>query len=341
MYDLVRVENLAKEYPGFALDRVSLSVPAGCVTGFIGSNGAGKTTTIKAILGLIRPSAGNVALFGELVCGFTEAEDLSTDSKNMANENGAAATGGASSANPATAPAPASPAGPAPQVHDAALVRAKARIGVVFDTCPFPSELCVSDVERVGRFAFPTWERGVFERYARQFDLDAKKRVKELSRGMGMKLQLAFALAHAPELLILDEVTAGLDPMARDEVLDILRAFMADERRGILMSSHITSDLEKIADYAVCIDKGRVMFDCAVDAICDIAGVARCGAEQARAIVESGTFAPGSLRVMAGAYAHEVLVPDRALLSRRFPKVACERVGIEDYMRLMLKGEAR
>ncbi|WP_172136163.1 ABC transporter ATP-binding protein [Adlercreutzia sp. ZJ473] len=317
MYDLVRVENLAKAYPGFTLDHVSLSVPAGCVTGFIGSNGAGKTTTIKTILGLIRPSAGNVALFGEPVCGFEEGGELSTDQKNVAN------------------------ASSAPQIHEAALVRAKARIGVVFDACPFPSESLVSDVERIGRFAFPTWDRGLFEQYARQFDLGAKKRVKELSRGMGMKLQLAFALAHAPELLILDEVTAGLDPMARDEVLDILRGFMTDERRGILLSSHITSDLEKIADYVVCIDAGRVMFDCTVDVICDVAGVARCGAEQARAIVESGAFAPGSLRVMAGAYAHEVLVPDRALLSRRFPKVACERVSIDDYMRLMLKGEAR
>lgn len=307
MYDLIKVEGLVKTYEGFTLDHVNLNVPAGCVTGFVGSNGAGKTTTIKAMLGLVRPDAGNVALFGDAVCGFGLQ---------------AAADG-------------------APVVHETALARAKARLGVVFDACPFPNESRVSDVERIGRYAFPTWKRDAFERYARRFGLDAKKQVKDLSRGMGMKLQLAFALAHRPELLVLDEVTAGLDPMARDEVLDILRAFMEDERHGILMSSHITSDLEKIADYVVCVDEGREAFSCAVDDITDTAGVATCGAAQVDGIASSGLFDPGSLRVQVGAYSCEVLVPDRALFARRFPQIACGRADIDSYMRLMLKGEAR
>ncbi|MDO4290383.1 MAG: ATP-binding cassette domain-containing protein [Eggerthellaceae bacterium] len=309
MYDLVKVEGLGKRYDGFALDRVSLKVPAGCVVGFVGSNGAGKTTTIKSILGIVRPDAGNIALFGEPTCGYAVDDAASTNA--------------------------------APAVHEAALARAKARIGVVFDTCPFPTGSCVVDVERIGRFAFPTWRARTFKELAGAFGLDAKKQVNDLSRGMGMKLQLAFALAHAPELLVLDEVTAGLDPLARDEVLDILRDFMAAEGHGILMSSHITSDLEKIADYVVCIDEGRLVFSCAVDDITDAAGLVRCGAADVAAIASSGLFAPGALRVARGSYAHEVLVPDRALLSENFPQVACERASIDDYMRLMLKGEAR
>lgn len=87
--------------------------------------------------------------------------------------------------------------------------------------------------------------------------------MKDLSRGMGMKLTLAFALSHDPELLVLDEATAGLDPMARDEVLDILRSFIEDENHAILISTHITSDLEKIADEVICIEDGHMVFDLA------------------------------------------------------------------------------
>ena len=117
-------------------------------------------------------------------------------------------------------------------------------------------------------------------------------KVSELSRGMGMKLTLAFALSHNPELLVLDEATAGLDPIARDEVLDLLRDFMAEGDRGILMSTHITSDLEKIADEVVCVDAGRIVFTAPKDAITDEAGVARCRAADVTAILDAGFFAP-------------------------------------------------
>ena len=122
--------------------------------------------------------------------------------------------------------------------------------------------------------------------------------MKDLSRGMSMKLSLACALAHDPDLLILDEATAGLDPLAREEALDILRGYMRDERHGILMSSHITSDLEKIADYIVCIDAGRIVFAVEKDTITDLAGIAHCRATDYERIAESGFFAPGELRSM-------------------------------------------
>ena len=106
--------------------------------------------------------------------------------------------------------------------------------------------------------SYKDWNPGAFRTFAHAFQLPQDKTVKDLSRGMGMKLSLACALAHNPDLLVLDEATAGLDPVAGAEALDTLRLYMGHEGRGILrMSSHITSDLEKIADYIVCIDAGR------------------------------------------------------------------------------------
>ena len=168
-----------------------------------------------------------------------------------------------------------------------------------------------------------------------------KKKVSELSRGMGMKLTLAFALSHNPELLVLDEATAGLDPIARDEVLDLLRDFMAEGDRGILMSTHITSDLEKIADEVVCVDAGRIVFTAPKDAITDEAGVARCRAADVTAILDAGFFAPGEARILRHDYGCDVLAPDRFAFARAFPDIPVDKATIEDYMTLILKGESR
>ena len=121
----------------------------------------------------------------------------------------------------------------------------KARVGIVLDTCAFPDVSKVADVGTLGRAAYATWDDGRFKSLCDEFGLEPRKTVKDLSRGMGMKLTLAFALSHDPELLVLDEATAGLDPMARDEVLDILRSFIEDENHAMLVSTHITSDLER------------------------------------------------------------------------------------------------
>lgn len=217
----------------------------------------------------------------------------------------------------------------------------KQRTGVVLDTCAFTQDSTVTDVATIGRSAYKAWDAQLFAELCERFDLAQKKKVKELSRGMGMKLSLAFALAHRPQLLILDEATAGLDPLARDEVLDLLREFMADGDHGILMSAHITSDLERIADEVVCIDEGRIVFDLPKDAICDEAGVARCRTAEVERIVESGLFAPGTMRVLPQAYGTDVLVPDRFAFARAFDDIAVDKVSIEEYMALTLKGELR
>ena len=297
MTDLINARGITKHYDGTAvLSEVSLNVPSGCVTGFIGVNGAGKTTTIRALMGLMELDAGEVIVFGE-------------------------------------------PFGPG--VDDACARRLKERIGVVFDTCPFIGDLPVKTAGTLMKASFSAWKQGRFEDLLDRFELDPKKKIKVLSRGMGMKLQLACALAHDPDLLILDEATAGLDPMARDEILDLLRDFMSDENRGILISSHITTDLEKIADRIVCIDQGRIAFDVEKDEITDLAGVARCRAAEFEDVRTSGLVESGELKWMRQPMNIDVLVPDRFAFAKRFPNIACDRATIDDYMQLTLKGETR
>ena len=126
---------------------------------------------------------------------------------------------------------------------------AKADIGVVLDDCFFHDSLHPRDLNAILAPAWPTWDSGLFRDYLAKFKLPEGKQIKEFSRGMKMKLSLSAALAHRPRLLILDEATAGLDPVVRDEILEEFLAFIQDEDHSILISSHIISDLEKVADY--------------------------------------------------------------------------------------------
>ena len=226
----------------FSLLDVSLAVAGGEVVGFVGANGAGKTTTIRAALGLVRVDSGSIGLFG-------------------------------------------TPFGA--DADDAAQRDVRSRVGVVLDSCPFPRDHTVSQVAACVACVYPLWDQARFDALIAQAGIAPKTRVRDLSRGMGMKLQLAMALSHGAELLVLDEATAGLDPIARDEVLDMLRAFASEGVDGegpehaVLLSSHITSDLERIADRVVAIDGGRIVFDVAREDITDTAGVARCAASRA------------------------------------------------------------
>ncbi len=218
------------------------------------------------------------------------------------------------------------------------LAKLKQDIGVVFDSCSFPDEYRVESTAETMRSVYEKWDDEAFRRLAQAFRLSPKSKVKDLSRGMGMKLSLACALAHKPRLLILDEATAGLDPIARDEVLDMLREFIAeDESRAVLMSTHITSDLDKAADRIVCIDDGAVAFDVEKDAI-DQAGVALCRERDIDAMGENADYHEGELRFERDAYAVRVMVPDRFAFAERFPSVPVEAADVETYMRLMLKG---
>ena len=213
----------------------------------------------------------------------------------------------------------------------------RSRIGLVLDTCPFPSTLKVGEVEALVGSAYPTWDRETFASLIDRFGLDPKTKVKDLSRGMGMKLQLACALSHNAKLLVLDEATAGLDPMAREELLDELLAFVSDGQRSVLLSSHITSDLDRAADRVICIDNGSLVFDLPREDITDRAGIAHCTQAQASELMACVEGA----RAAHHAYSVDVLVPNRREALEAFPEIPCDRATIDDYLRLMLKGASK
>lgn len=213
----------------------------------------------------------------------------------------------------------------------------RSRVGVVLDACPFPSDHTVRRAAACVAPAYPSWSWERFDELARAYDIDPKAKVRDLSRGMGMKLQLACALAHDADLLLLDEATAGLDPIARDEVLDGLRSFAGEGERGVLLSTHITSDLERIADRVVAMDHGSIAFDLSREAITDEAGLVKCSAEQARQVLAC----VGGARMRSRAYCAEVLVPDRFAFAEAFPELSCEHMSIDDYLHFYLEEDNR
>ena len=213
---------------------------------------------------------------------------------------------------------------------------AKQDIGLVLDECFFSDTLRPLDLDKILAPAYREWDRKLFRSYLEKFGLPEKKLIKEFSRGMKMKLSLSAALAHRPRLLILDEATAGLDPVVRDEILDEFLGFIQDEDHAILMSSHITSDLEKVADYIAYIHRGEVVLSGAKDAILDSYGRVACTAAQLE------TIDPGDvLRTRKGAFGCEALVADRAAFARKYPMLLVERTTLEDIMLFVGKGEAK
>jgi ABC-2 type transport system ATP-binding protein len=136
----------------------------------------------------------------------------------------------------------------------------KQKLAVVFDEIFFVDTWRVREVEKAIRGFYSGWDSKLYSEYIKKFKLSPEKRVKELSRGMKMKLMLAVAMSHGAKLLILDEPTSGLDPVARDELLDILREYIADGEKSVFFSTHITSDLERIADFITLIDHGKIFY---------------------------------------------------------------------------------
>ena len=213
---------------------------------------------------------------------------------------------------------------------------AKQDIGLVLDECFFHDTLRPLDVGRILAPSFQRWDEALFRSYLKKFSLPEKKLIKEFSRGMKMKLSLSAALAHRPKLLILDEATAGLDPVVRDEILDEFLGFIGDEDHAILMSSHITSDLEKVADYIAYIHQGQVVLSDAKDNILDSYGRVGCTAGQLEAIDPRDV-----LRVRRGSFGCEALVKDRSAFARKYPMLLVERTTLEDIMLFVGKGEVK
>ena len=156
----------------------------------------------------------------------------------------------------------------------------KEKIGVVFDGLTFPNTLNAIQLDKVMSGIYRNWSSETFFKYLTRFELPTKKKFRTFSRGMEMRLSIAAALSHDPQLLVLDEPTSGLDPVMRSEILDIFLEFMQDESHSILLSSHITSDLDRIADYITFIHKGKVIFTEERNEMRDKYRIIKCGEEQ-------------------------------------------------------------
>jgi ABC-2 type transport system ATP-binding protein len=214
---ILQVQNLTKEFKGFKLDNISLSMEKGYIMGFIGPNGAGKSTTIKLIMNLLRKDAGEILVFGK---------------DNIRHEK-----------------------------------EIKNRIGFVYDENYYYEELTPLQMKRVFAPLYKNWDDNAFTNYMRRFELPLNKQIKDLSKGMKMKYSLAIALSHNADLLIMDEPTSGLDPIVRRELLDILTSVSREEDKGVFFSTHITSDLDRVADFITFINEGKVVFSSAKDDI--------------------------------------------------------------------------
>ena len=206
----------------------------------------------------------------------------------------------------------------------------KQDVGVVLDECFFHDSLRAKDVGVILAPVYRGWDEELYRRYLKKYKLPEKKFIKEYSRGMKMKLSIAAALSHGAELLILDEATSGLDPVVRDEVLDLLYDFMQDESHAVLLSSHITSDLDKIADNITFIHHGRVLLSEGRDELIDRHGVLRCTEEQLNALDPDAVRA-----VRKGAFGCEALVK-RDGIPENWP---VEPVSVEQIMMFVTKGE--
>ena len=204
------------------------------------------------------------------------------------------------------------------------------RIGAVLEDGGFLSTMNAAQVDTLLGRAYRAWDGAQFASYLDRFGIDRRKAIKDYSRGMKMKLSIAAALSHGAELLILDEATSGLDPVVRDEVLDLLYDFMQDESHAVLLSSHITSDLDKIADNITFIHHGRVLLSEGRDELIDRHGVLRCTEEQLNALDPDAVRA-----VRKGAFGCEALVK-RDGIPENWP---VEPVSVEQIMMFVTKGE--
>lgn len=210
------------------------------------------------------------------------------------------------------------------------------QVGVVFDGNNYPDVLSAQKLNRIFKEIYATWDESRFFSLLQKMSIPADKKIKAFSKGMKMKLSIAAALSHNSRILILDEATSGLDPVVRDDILDLFLEFVQDENNSVLVSSHITSDLEKVADYIVFIHQGKVVFCKPKDELRYKYGIIRCGAAQFDALDQNDIIA-----YRKHDYEWEVLVADREQARRNYPKAVVDPATIDEIMLLYVKGEAK
>lgn len=279
MDNVLELVNVTKKYNNFTLDSVSISLPRGCIMGFIGENGAGKTTTIKLIVDLIKRDGGSISVFGK-----DNLEELKSLKENL---------------------------------------------GVVMEDSFFPDNLTAANINRIMKGIYKTWDEHKFNMLRDKFSLPADKIVKEYSKGMKMKLSIATALSHDSKLLILDEATSGLDPIIRDEILDVFLEFIQDENNSVFISSHIISDLEKICDYITFIHKGRIIFSRTKDELLESYGILKCSEADFQKIPSSAVHG-----IRKNHFGVEALVTKDSVRGNWI----IDRAGIEDIMLFHVSG---
>ena len=209
----------------------------------------------------------------------------------------------------------------------------KEDIGVVLDNSFFPEVMTANDIHKIMKNLYKNWDPGLFFSYLGKFSLPRNKAIKTFSKGMRKKLEIATSLAHHPKFLILDEPTSGLDPIIRKEVLDLFLDFIQDEEHTILLSTHITSDLEHIADYILFLDKGHIVLEETRDDIMDNYGILKCGIEEFSSIKKEDV-----IRFLKNKYGYEILVKNSQVLKKKYPKMILDKITLEELMVLLVKG---
>lgn len=209
----------------------------------------------------------------------------------------------------------------------------KEDIGVVFDGINFYETLTPAKVGKIARAAYSQWDNHLYLDYLKRFQLPLDKEFKQMSKGMKVKLCIAVALSHNPKLLILDEATSGLDPVMRDDILDVFLEFVQDENHSIMMSSHITTDLEKVADYITFIHQGKVIFNKKKDDLRYHYGIVRCGAATFDQIDKQEILA-----YRKEDYQWNVLVADKEKAKKKYKNAVVDDATIDDILLLYVKG---
>lgn len=211
--------------------------------------------------------------------------------------------------------------------------KVKQDVGVVIEGSFFYDDFTPIQISRVLSGLYIDWNQEKYEVYCHKYHLPLDKKVKEFSKGMRMKLSLTIALSHNAKLLILDEPTSGLDPIARNEILDEFLEFIQDEKHGILLSSHITTDLEKIADYITFIHDGSIVFTEEKDTLIYNYGLLKCGVSQFEQL-DLEDF----VGYQKGHFQVEALVKDRVRMEQKYPLFTIDSVSIEEIMLFHVRG---
>ena len=281
---MISLTDCQKNYKDFSLD-ISLEIPAGRVTGLIGRNGAGKSTTIKAILGLIKPDAGEVCVLGKNPREFTAGD--------------------------------------------------KEALGVVLSYSGLNEEFRVSSIIEILKKMYPQFDEAAFLRLCELQEIPLKKPIRSFSTGMKAKLKMIIAITHKAKLLVLDEPTAGLDVIARNEILDLLRYYLTeDDERSVLISSHISTDLEGFCDDVYLIDNGKLVLHEDTDSILNQYGVLKVSSEEYNTIEKEYLLASRK-----EAFGYVCLTKEKQYFLDNYPKIVVENGSLDSVIILMLGRE--